>query len=179
MRNFIYLAGILFLSLHFASCSGNECSATSDYLADIDSDCVEDASDNCVGTYNPDQFDGDEDEIGYACDADDTVDGSVNALLSIESGFNVAGFYEFSNNCGNFSSLKVEQSQNEITATDNSENNYQGLVSFNPENSLVTGSLKNEDQECDFVHDPKTGKIKMSCDCEFSGEKLFTHLRTE
>lgn len=177
MRNFIYLASLLFWGLHFASCSGNECSATSDYLADIDSDCVEDASDNCVGTYNPDQFDGDEDEIGYACDADDTVDGSVSALLSIESGFNVAGFYEFTNNCENFSSLKIEQSQNKITATDNLENNYQGLVDF--ENSIITGSLKNENQECSFVYDSTINKMNMNCDCEFSGEKLFTHLKTE
>lgn len=59
------------------SCSGDECAASANFIDDIDSDCVDDASDNCVGYFNPDQFDGDDDDLGAACDPDDTDDGSV------------------------------------------------------------------------------------------------------
>lgn len=43
-------------------------------LADMDSDCVADESDNCPLLYNPDQGDGDADGAGYACDQDDQDD---------------------------------------------------------------------------------------------------------
>lgn len=66
---FVILAGLA----NFA-CSGEECSATSSAFSDTDSDCVDDSGDNCVGFYNPDQFDGDEDGLGYICDYDDTDD---------------------------------------------------------------------------------------------------------
>lgn len=179
MRNFIYLACVLCLSAPFAACSGNECSASSDYLDDIDSDCVADASDNCVGTYNPDQFDGDEDEIGYACDADDTAEGSISAELAVDTEFNLAGFYEFENECGNFTSLSIEQSLDAITATDNSENNFSGLASTDSRSDTITGSIENANQTCDFVYTPANNVMNMTCDCEFTGEKQFTHLRIE
>lgn len=179
MRNFIYLLCMLVIGSFSTACSGSECSASADFLDDIDSDCADDSGDNCVGTYNPDQFDGDEDGIGYACDADDTVDGSVSALLSLNTEFNMAGFYEFANSCENFTALKIEQSQNKITATDEFENIYQGLAHFDSENLKISGSLKNTNQTCDFIYDPFTNSMHVNCGCEFLGEKTFTHLRTE
>lgn len=66
---------LLFLTgLTKTACTGNECSAVSTVITDQDSDCIEDSADNCVGFYNPDQFDGDEDGVGEACDVDDTDD---------------------------------------------------------------------------------------------------------
>ncbi len=177
MRNFIYLACLLCMGSLFAACSGSECSATSDFIDDIDSDCAEDSADNCVGTYNPDQFDGDDDGIGYACDADDTVEGSVSALLMVESEFNIAGYYEFENVCGNFTTLKIEQSLNTITATDDSENIFEGSV--DSENTTAAGSLTNDNLKCDFSYDSASNVMNMNCDCSFTGTKLFTHLKTE
>lgn len=66
---------VLFLSLTLLSgCKGGTCGPLTSPLADADSDCVEDGADNCVFIYNPTQFDGDEDGVGFACDDDDTDD---------------------------------------------------------------------------------------------------------
>lgn len=74
----LILSIILVLACSFQiSCDGNECSATANFISDIDSDCVDDASDNCVGWDNVDQFDGDDDGVGAACDADDADDTNV------------------------------------------------------------------------------------------------------
>lgn len=66
-------------------CSGNECAATANFITDIDSDCVDDASDNCVGWNNVDQFDGDSDGVGVACDADDADDANVATVRTSET----------------------------------------------------------------------------------------------
>ena len=50
------------------------------WAADADGDGVDDAIDNCINTYNPDQRDTDGDGIGNACDADLNQDGIVNVL---------------------------------------------------------------------------------------------------
>jgi hypothetical protein len=77
VKNLLIIMAFLFLGLVQISCSGDECAASANFIDDIDSDCVDDADDNCVGTFNPDQFDGDDDDIGAACDPDDTDEGSV------------------------------------------------------------------------------------------------------
>lgn len=87
---------VLICSLQI-SCTGNECSATANFITDIDSDCVDDASDNCVGWDNVDQFDGDEDGVGAACDADDTDDtnvATVRGTLMDENPTDDDGTYE-------------------------------------------------------------------------------------
>ncbi|MFK8016410.1 MAG: thrombospondin type 3 repeat-containing protein [Gammaproteobacteria bacterium] len=49
-------------------------------IADIDEDLVTDVNDNCVTTPNVDQFNGDADDFGNACDADLDGDGTVNIV---------------------------------------------------------------------------------------------------
>lgn len=78
----------------FTQCKGGLCAAKDDGLNDADSDCFADLSDNCPVTYNPDQFDGDEDSQGEACDVDDAdstaalITGSdFDVLLSGNVGF--------------------------------------------------------------------------------------------
>ncbi len=66
----IRLAPLLLLSLWLCHCDGDSvCGATTSPLADADSDCVEDDSDNCRLVYNPAQVDTDEDDIGDACES--------------------------------------------------------------------------------------------------------------
>lgn len=60
--------------LVLTSCKGGTCAGQTDPLSDKDSDCVADSGDNCPLEYNPSQFDGDEDGLGFACDSDDTDD---------------------------------------------------------------------------------------------------------
>lgn len=50
------------------------------WAADADGDGVDDAIDNCINTFNPDQRDTDGDGIGNACDADLNQDRIVNVL---------------------------------------------------------------------------------------------------
>lgn len=58
---------ILGLCIAFVQCTGEECSATATILNDRDSDCVPDDEDNCIDTYNPNQEDSDEDDVGDDC----------------------------------------------------------------------------------------------------------------
>ena len=46
---------------------------------DIDSDGIDDADDNCVSVYNPNQLDTDADLIGNECDADDDGDNIIDS----------------------------------------------------------------------------------------------------
>lgn len=82
-----------FFVLNLSHCSGDECSASKNFITDIDSDCVDDSSDNCVGLYNPDQFDGDEDSVGALCDADDTADTTTGVNLIKENSLNLFAHY--------------------------------------------------------------------------------------
>jgi hypothetical protein len=52
--------------------------STAAMAADADVDAVDDAIDNCVGVSNAGQFDGDQDGLGDACDADYNNDGAVD-----------------------------------------------------------------------------------------------------
>lgn len=70
----IFVTLLLIFLVTFSSCKGGLCSATEDGLTDADSDCLADTADNCPVNYNPDQFDGDEDGQGAACDSDDGDD---------------------------------------------------------------------------------------------------------
>lgn len=54
-----------------------------DPLTDMDSDCVENESDNCPLLYNPSQGDGDDDDVGFACDQDDSDDTIGPALAYV------------------------------------------------------------------------------------------------
>ncbi len=65
-------------------CKGGPCTAL---RGDFDSDGIEDASDNCTNTPNPDQTDSDNDGIGNACDPDHATDpyvGLSNSALITE-----------------------------------------------------------------------------------------------
>lgn len=88
-----------FSALQLSSCKGGACAATDSALEDADSDCVADTGDNCGLLYNPDQFDGDEDGVGAACDADDTNDAVANITVvaaSISTSENFPASYLFS-----------------------------------------------------------------------------------
>jgi len=84
---------IVLLCVTHINCSGQECSASKEFITDIDSDCVDDTGDNCVGTYNPDQFDGDEDGVGTACDSSDTDDTTSGVTLIKETEIDLFGHY--------------------------------------------------------------------------------------
>lgn len=164
----IYSICFIALALGHMACSGNECAATSDYITDIDSDCVDDSSDNCVGTYNPDQFDGDEDGIGYACDSDDTVDGDLSAPLLVAADFNISGYYEILNgNCDLFSSLSVNQTGMDLAANDDQGHLYEGEATLAKE-FLVTGSLFSDADDCQFRYEMSDGDMVLSCSDETS-----------
>lgn len=74
------------MSISFTQCKGGLCAAKDDGLSDADSDCFADTGDNCPTIYNPDQFDGDSDSQGEACDADDT-DNSVALIKDPDLAF--------------------------------------------------------------------------------------------
>lgn len=77
---------LLAASLGLSSCKGGTCAAVISALEDADSDCVADSGDNCPLIYNPSQFDGDEDGMGYTCDVDDGDD-SVGPAALVTSPF--------------------------------------------------------------------------------------------
>lgn len=77
---------LLATSLGLSSCKGGTCAAVMSALEDADSDCVADSGDNCPLIYNPSQFDGDEDGMGYTCDVDDGDD-SVGPATLVASPF--------------------------------------------------------------------------------------------
>ena len=82
-RQYILFVSCLLALLCVRCVDGGQCAANGTVLTDIDADCVEDSSDNCIyvsdpeSSYNPDQFDGDDDGIGVPCDIDDTDDSTV------------------------------------------------------------------------------------------------------
>ena len=114
---FLFFAG--FATPHLTSCSGNECAATSTIIDDQDSDCVDDSADNCVGWYNPDQFDGDEDGFGVACDSDDTDATTVGLALSEDA--DLIGRYSWDDS--NCFSKDFEMA---ATATSQFRSNFEG-----------------------------------------------------
>lgn len=77
---FVHGFCLVLMLVAFTQCKGGLCAARDDALSDADSDCFADLSDNCPVVYNPDQFDGDEDSQGEACDSDDTD--SAAALIN-------------------------------------------------------------------------------------------------
>lgn len=79
----LFLCSLAFV-LNFSACKGGSvCGPSVNALLDADSDCFEDADDNCPYLYNPDQIDVDEDDIGALCDAndDDATVGPSNVLI--------------------------------------------------------------------------------------------------
>ena len=71
----LFFIGLIIIGLNTAACKGGaKCGPSVDPLSDADSDCLIDSSDNCPLSYNPAQFDGDEDGVGNICDSDDADD---------------------------------------------------------------------------------------------------------
>jgi hypothetical protein len=172
---------IIFCSSQWA-CSGNECAASNDFYDDIDSDCVVDTSDNCVGTYNPSQFDGDEDGVGAACDSNDTSDTEAGVYLHKESDFNLAGYYAV-DGCLTSDEFLVEQDTTDITLYTDNDETLEGSAEYNTENLLITANIEGDEQDCELQYDIEAASILLSCkdlngdECQAGIEKLQTHLK--
>src|SRR3990167_8891590 len=112
---------VLFILAFFCAlnqaCGGGECASDKTVLVDFDSDCVNDDDDNCVlegdpaGSYNPDQYDGNNNGVGQPCDPFD-AESLITASAYWESRFNMAGDYEFTDAaCPGLTRLNLEQNE--------------------------------------------------------------------
>lgn len=172
---------LLLLCFPLIQCDGHECAATSTILTDQDSDCIEDASDNCPNDYNPNQEDTDEDTFGDACDeAPDNADEvGLNFTLDIQT-YNLRGYYQSSeSDCGDFD-FDISQTNDELTVSEDHGEMYSGFLT---RSFVSTTDLKNapyvESQfangilSCDMVYFPRSFGFTLLCEERDTGETCY------
>lgn len=186
MRSALSIVVIL-LSLGLVHCTGAECAATSTFIADIDSDCVDDASDNCIGWYNPLQEDADDDDFGDACDSAPNDSGAVGLTRQTDlSSYNLAGYYEADDaTCDDFQDFAISQQHSDVSAEDGFELPFTGqILKVNLEKG-VKSSLISDDQVCVLTYKPITSEFDLKCfdkatetSCFYKGQKSITDTST-
>lgn len=159
-----------------SGCDGGICAASESVLEDADGDCVVDTSDNCISvenpgaTYNPEQFDGDEDGIGAPCDSNDTDDTTAGVSLIKEMSFNAGGTYVFAGGCENFSAVELAQNQTAAHVIDASGKAYQGTAEISSDGSLITVLFSDATTVCALELDALTADAVLSCQSDGSDE---------
>ena len=112
---------ILFLMLFLAQCQGDgQCGPLMSPQVDADSDCVEDASDNCPFLYNPSQVDVDDNSLGDACQ---TTPIEVAAFQTTQN---------LNNNDCEFSLMDCEGTIIELDAEELTQNTDSDCSAMNP-----------------------------------------------
>lgn len=151
------------------SCGGGDCAADKTVLVDYDSDCVEDENDNCVlaenpaGGYNPEQFDGDEDGVGFPCDGDDSNSGSAGVFLVNGPAFNMAGTYDFSDECSGAFTATIRQDGGQVEFV-SSVATFGGEAVLEPDGITMTADLSGSNGvTCSFSADALTMRADLSC----------------
>lgn len=159
MKNAVYCLILILIFIMHTACSGGECAATSDFLTDIDSDCIDDDSDNCVGWYNPHQFDGDDDGIGAACDSDDT-DSSVAAVAWIEEPeADMMGHYALLNKRQSIHDSVYLLTQSSCPDQDHVLEIDPKTIALDDKQTFQQGHHKEKTATCQFVYQPFKNKI--------------------
>ncbi|MBF0104436.1 MAG: hypothetical protein HQM16_03810 [Deltaproteobacteria bacterium] len=149
MKKIICLFPFFFLFIIQLSCSGNQCAASANFLDDDDSDCVADTADNCLGWFNPDQYDGDDDGVGSTCDNDDTDDLTAGISLIDEPELNLSGHYKIVEDTSLNTSIEGDYALSKTTCTTNIDHLSIGdSVSFN------ISPDANISQDCLLIYQP-------------------------
>jgi hypothetical protein len=174
------------------SCGSGDCAADETVLTDYDADCVADESDNCVlaedpaGGYNPEQFDGDEDGVGYPCDTNDGDATGTGVSLIDGPSFNMAGSYRFDGDCPGFLTATVAQNSDRVRLTDDSGRTFDGEASLEADGVTMTATLSNANgATCVFSADAVTFVSAIACSngpdaaCRGEGLKTGTSLWSE
>lgn len=149
-----------------SGCDGGICAASESVLEDADGDCVVDESDNCISisnpgaTYNPEQFDGDEDGVGIPCDTNDADD---TATLIKDVAFNAGGLYDFEGDCEDFAQTSLLQYENTVEIGDSSGTTYRGTALLNADGSRIAASFSNTSIVCTLDLDTLTQDAALSC----------------
>jgi len=153
MLNKFLLSLLILTSLLQMSCNGNDCAALTNGIADGDSDCIEDTSDNCPGLANFDQVDLDADGVGVACDVDD-LDGTIASTraplqLSAEA---MAGTYTLQTSTCDFAddTLVLTQHGEDLLATGDKIGEYDTSITIDADD-LSRLNLLFDSQNCEAI----------------------------
>lgn len=171
--------------------------ANSNVLEDYDADCIADDQDNCLldgnpeGSYNPDQFDGNQNEIGQPCDKLDSVEESSDERVASGSlgalAFNIAGEYELvSPACPDFGDLSLDQNDERVRAVIGNGDPLTGTATLDADTGVITARVKAETLSCDTRFELADTTMEFSCAnlvtgelCQGLGEKTLTRLWTD
>lgn len=169
VKYFRLLALVCAAAFFGSGCEGGICAASENVLEDIDADCVVDESDNCVSisdpgsTYNPEQFDGDEDGVGVPCDSDDTSDTTAGVFLTGGAAFNAGGLYDFEGSCEDFVQTSLLQYETTVEISDSWGTTYRGTSELSTDGNKIAASFSNVSVVCALELDALTQDADLSC----------------
>lgn len=170
MKHLLLIMTLAFFCCSFIHCTGNECSATSTITSDYDSDCVEDAADNCPRNYNPNQEDIDEDLYGDACEAVQCINDANCVGINFQAqpvAYNLRGLYEATSTedsaCEGFATLSFNQSDDEVVVINEDGQILKGRLTESSSPDVIKSAFQNSKTYCQMSFEALNFNYHIKC----------------